>query len=135
MARAAPGWGLLVRRPVNFPLSIHAEHIDGIIEPESWFGPLFTNLRLTKTDAPIRLRADLPLAQVQPVPCALYGDAVLSDMQVAASGLANFSDTEWSEYNQLVAEPNKRPARPYGAYAVATRKRRKRGCPIGKAAA
>jgi len=135
MARAAPGWGLLVRRPANFPLMTHVEHFEGIVEPESWFGPLFINLRLTKTDTPIRLRADLPLAQVQPVPCTLYGDAVLGDMQMAAPRLADFGATEWSDYTRRVAEPNRRPDRPYGAYAVETRKRRKAVCPFTGAAA
>jgi hypothetical protein len=135
MARAAPDWGLLIRRPANFPLMTHIEHFEGIVEPESWFGPLFINLRLTKTDAPIRLRADLPLAQVQPIPRSLYSDAVLADVQIAAAQLAEFSETEWSDYSRRVAWPNTRPSRPYGAYAVETRKRRKRACPILPAAA
>ncbi len=129
MARAAPGWGLLIRRPANFPLMTHFEYFEGIIEPESWFGPLFINLRFTKTDAPIRLRADMPLAQVQPIPRSLYGDEVLGDMSLAARGLDEFSSADWNDYTRRVAEPNTRPDRPFGAYAVETRKRRRASSP------
>lgn len=125
MARVAPGWGLLIRRPANFPLMGHFEHFEGIIEPESWFGPLFVNLRLTKTDSPIRLRADVPLAQVQPIPRALYGDGVLGDMSIVARNLDEFTSADWDDYSRRVACPNADPGRPLGAYAVETRKRRK----------
>ena len=36
------------------------ELYEGIVETDRWFGPLFTNLRLTKTNVPIEFRADLP---------------------------------------------------------------------------
>ena len=107
----------------------HFEYFEGIIEPESWFGPLFINLRFTKTDAPIRLRADLPLAQVQPIPRSLYGDEVPGDMSLTARGLDEFSSADWNDYTRRVAEPNTRPDWPFGAYAVETRKRRRASSP------
>lgn len=129
MARATPGWGLLVRRPANFPLMAHFEHFEGIIEPASWFGPIFVNIRLTKTDSPIHLRSDRPLAVVQPIPSKLYGDVVLGDMRMVAADLADFGEAEWADYNRRVAKPNANPLRPYGAYAVETRKRLRSTCP------
>jgi hypothetical protein len=59
------------------------------------------------------------------VPRLLYGDSVLSDMKLAGGGLREFGPDEWSDYTRRVAEPNSRPDRPFGAYAVETRKRRK----------
>jgi hypothetical protein len=135
MARAAPGWGLLLRRPPNFPVMTHVEYFEGIIDPESWFGPLFINLRITKTDEPIRLRADRPLAQMQPIPQAAYSDPVLADMQMEAFRLSDFSEAEWSDYYRRVAEPHTRPDRFYGAYAGATRRRCRSELPVTGAAA
>ena len=40
-------------------------------------GPLFTNLRFTRSHVPVRLRADFPLAQVQSLPRIAYADATL----------------------------------------------------------
>ena len=68
VARTAPGWSLMVRAPANMPRSGHYEMFEGIIETDRWFGPLITNMRLTKTDVPIDFRADFPLLQVQPIP-------------------------------------------------------------------
>jgi hypothetical protein len=124
MARAAPGWGLLVRRPANFPLMTHFDYFEGIVEPELRFGPLFINLRFTKTDAPIRLCADLPLAQIQPIPRWLYGDEVLDGMRVTADGLDEFSNLEWDDYMQAFSARNATSGRP-GLYSVEARRRRK----------
>jgi len=56
VARTAPGWSLLVRPCPNLPRSQPIELYEGIIETDRWFGPLFTNLRLVKTDVPIPVR-------------------------------------------------------------------------------
>ena len=53
---------------------------EGIIETDRWFGPLITNMRLTKTDVPIDFRADFPLLQVQPIQRNAYDDATLRTM-------------------------------------------------------
>ena len=72
VARTAPGWSLMVRAPANIPRSGTYELFEGIIETDRWFGPLITNMRLTKTDVPIDFRADFPLLQVQPIPRHAY---------------------------------------------------------------
>ena len=65
----------MVRAPVNIPRNGNYETFEGIIETDRWFGPLITNIRLTKTDVPIDFRADFPLLQVQPIPRNAYDDA------------------------------------------------------------
>jgi len=70
-ARTRKDWSLLVRPPANIPRSLGYECYEGIIETDRWFGPLFINVRLTKTDVPIDIRRDRPLMQVQPV-CKKY---------------------------------------------------------------
>jgi hypothetical protein len=121
LARTAEDWCLLVRRPANFPLPGHVEHFEGIIAPDRRIGHVFTNLRLTKTDFPIRLRIDIPLVQVQPIPRFLLAASVLADMTVEDS----LGATEWDDYYHSIAEPNMRPNRPFGAYAAAERRARR----------
>jgi hypothetical protein len=129
MARTAPGWSLFVRSPVNVHLPGGYTMYEGIVETDMWFGPLFTNLRLTQTHQPIRLRADFPLLQVQPLPREVYAEhtqnatAFLPDM-------ASMGDADWSAYQATVATPTEDRDRPFGAYAVAARKRRQGVCPF-----
>ena len=55
---------------------------EGIVETDRWFGPLITNLRLTKTDVPIDFRPDFPLLQAQPIPRHVYEDATLNNYEI-----------------------------------------------------
>jgi len=73
LARTAPGWALLSRGPANIPRTQGYEHFEGIIESETWFGPLFTNIRLTRTDIqnhdhsyPLLSRSDGASARTRP---------------------------------------------------------------------
>ena len=129
--RTAPGWSALVRPPANLPMPGGYVAYEGIVETDRWFGPLFTNLRLTRTNVPIRLRADFPLIQIQPIPRQIYTDAVVEDMEVGPT-LEGFSAADWADYDTSIAEPSRRPDRPFGAYAVAARKDRRAGCPFSK---
>src|ERR1700741_2007750 len=67
LARTAPGWALLSRGPANIPRTQGYEHFEGIIESETWFGPLFTNIRLTRTSSRVEFDVRYPLCQVQPL--------------------------------------------------------------------
>lgn len=131
-ARTAPGWSVLVRAPANLPLPGGYVAYEGIVETDRWFGPLFTNLRLTRTHSPIRLRADFPLLQIQPLPRQLYTDTVLNDMQLGPT-LNTFSADDWADYDRSVAAPSSRPIRPFGSYAAEARRQRNSGCPFAGA--
>ena len=63
LARTRPGWSLSVRSPVNLPPSPGVVTWEGIIETDLWFGPLFTNFRLIKTDTPVQIRSHVPCIQ------------------------------------------------------------------------
>jgi hypothetical protein len=111
--RAAPGWGVLVRRPANYPVAGNIEHYEGIVDPSEWFGPLFVNVRFTKTDAPVRLYGDRPIAQIQPVPLAALS---------AEANVSDFGPEEWVDWIKTVVEPATRTSRPFGEYAVRARR-------------
>ena len=122
LAQTNPDWCLLVRRPANFPLPGHIEHFEGVIATDYRIGHVFINLRLTKTDFPIRLRPDIPLVQAQPILRMLVTDAVLNDMTVEDT----LGAAEWHQYDQTIAEPSTRSERGFGAYSAAERRARKR---------
>jgi hypothetical protein len=123
VARTAPGWSLLVRPPVNFPRRGGYEPFEGIIETDRWFGPLLTNIRLTKTDTPIDFMADVPLLQVQPLPRHVYDEATLNNYELVPD-LRQLTPEDWDNYYDTVVRPHVQESRPRGQYASAARKRR-----------
>lgn len=123
-ARSKPGWSLLVRPPANIPRTINYEIYEGVVEADRWFGPLFTNVRLTKTHTPIQFRADFPLFQVQPLHRPAYSEATLNAFEVL-SGVEALSPSDWSDYEKTVVKPSKTPSCPVGRNAVAIRQRRR----------
>lgn len=133
MVRTAPDWSLLIRSPANLPLPGGYTLFEGIVETDCWFGPLFTNLRLTQTHKPVHLRPDFPLLQVQPLPRHAYSEETLG-ATVVVPDMASMTDRDWTGYQETIAIPTEDPDRPFGAYAVATRKRRQAVCPVSAAA-
>lgn len=123
VARTAPGWSLLVRAPVNLPRHGAYEMYEGIIETDRWFGPLITNMRLTKTDVPIDFRADFPLLQVQPIPRNAYEDGTLNNYELVPD-IGQLTPEDWDDYYDTVVRPHVQELRPRGQYAAAARKRR-----------
>ena len=123
VARTAPGWSLMVRPPANIQRRGAYELFEGIIETDHWFGPLITNLRLTKTDVPIDFRPDFPLLQVQPLPRHVYEDATLNNYELVPD-LAQLTPGDWDDYYDTVVRPHVQEVRPRGQYAAAARKRR-----------
>jgi hypothetical protein len=123
-ARTAPDWSLLVRAPANLAHSQGYDHYEGIVETDRWFGPLFTNVRLTRTNVPVEFDAEFPFVQVQPVHRAVYGDAL--DAFDVVPGLDDFGSREWDDFRTTVVVPNVDPHRQRGQYAAAVRRQRKR---------
>jgi hypothetical protein len=72
---------------------------------------------------PVRLRADYPLVQVQPVPRHIYNNTTLDRMDVTP-GPSALTPEHWDAYQASIVEPNSRPNRPFGAYAITARKQR-----------
>jgi uncharacterized protein DUF6065 len=124
IARTAPDWSLLIRPLANLPAGGGYALFEGIVESDRWFGPLFTNLRLTRTDRPVRFQADYPLAQVQPLPRWLYQDATLQATRFIGE-LVALAPADWEDYCATVVRPNHDPNRQVGRYAIAARRRRR----------
>lgn len=127
LARTLPGWGLNVRLPVNLPAVPGLTAWEGIVETDHWFGPLFTNFRITRTDFPVRLRAHTPFMQVQPIPQVAYRDDTLGSMEVRSAD--SMSERDWGELSNVL-QPGADYKDHAGTYAVRLRKRR--GCPHHK---
>src|ERR1700722_232250 len=128
MARTAEDWSLLIRAPANLPTPGGYSLYEGIVETDRWFGPLFTNLRFTRSHTPLRLRADFPFAQIQPLPRIAYSEATLHATSTTAD-MAGLTASDWANYQTTIATPNDCPDRALGAYAVGARRRSRNHCP------
>jgi hypothetical protein len=120
IAKTAPAWSLLIRSVANLAKSLSYEMFEGIIETDQWFGPLFNNVRIIKTDTVIEFRDDIPLLQVQPVRKHTYSDQFLNNFITAS--MADLSPVDWAAFHQTVVVPNLVKERRPGQYAVAVRK-------------
>lgn len=125
LARTRPGWSLNVRRPVNLPVVPGLDAWEGIVETDVWFGPLFNNFRITRTDSPVVFRAGVPFLQVQPIPQIAYSDDALSDFKCLVA--EDLKSEDWSNLSQVLL-PNDNVEARQGEYAVRVRKRRM--CPV-----
>jgi hypothetical protein len=128
MVETAKDWSILVRPPANLPRSLSFDSYEGIVEADRWLGPLFTNLRLIKTDVPIHFTVDTPLLQVQPLHRSTYAEEVSNAFGVV-DGLAQFPDHAWAGYEEHIVKPMLEPTRA-GAYGAQVRRRRRSGCPV-----
>jgi len=125
---SAENWSVLVRAPANLPRNLAFDVYEGIVESDRWFGPLFTNVRLVKTDVPIEFSTEIPLLQVQPLHRSTYAEEVSNRFHLV-QGLSDFPAHAWSRYEETIVRPNLEP-RPAGAYATQARRRKRAGCPV-----
>ena len=116
-----PGWSVLVRAPANLPRSNNYEHFEGIIETDKWFGPLFVNIRLSKTDIPITFDMGYPLMQVQPLQQSTYSEKVFESVDLA-DGIEDFTPQDWENYRQTITRPGLGTEREKGFYAKMVRR-------------
>ena len=121
----APDWSLLIRPVANVPKSQSYEMYEGLIETDQWFGPLFINMRLTRTHVPIEIDPEFPLFQVQPVHRSTYDNRLLDNFRVVSA--SDWGAGDWDKYRKTVKEPNVMAHRKPGLHAVDVRKRRKQG--------
>lgn len=124
LVKTAKDWSVLIRQPANLPTNQNFEHFEGIVETDRWFGPLFTNLRLRKTDIPISFKREMPLFQIQPLHRSTYEESNLKTFEFT-NDLEGFSETDWQAYYDTVVAPGGPQERPKGIYAKASRKARK----------
>lgn len=129
LAKTRPGWSLSVRLPVNLPPVAGLTAWEGIVETDIWLGPLFANVRITKTDFPVHIRADTPFIQVQPVPQLAYREESLAAFScISPDGL---QPEDWSKLGHVLL-PHPDAELRQGSYAVTVRKRRL--CPVDPSA-
>ena len=91
-----------------------------MIETDTWFGPLFTNIRLTRTNSPVEFHVRYPLFQVQPLLRQCYTEPAFEVVE-----LAELSQADWQRFEATV-KPNTDQMRMLGHYAVDTRRRSRR---------
>jgi len=113
-------WSILVGPVSNIPQSKNLATFEGIIETETWFGPLFTNIRLTRTNSPVEFHRRYPLFQVQPLLRECYGE-----VSFEVVGLSEMSAADWRAFEATI-RPNTEQMRMMGHYAVEVRRQTRR---------
>ena len=68
-----------MRGVANLSHGLAYHMLEGMIETDVWFGPLFDNIKVLKTDTPVEFRSDIPFLQVQPVRKETYSDKLLQN--------------------------------------------------------
>jgi hypothetical protein len=120
-ARTAPGWALLSRGVANKPKTQPYENYEGIVEANSWFGPLFTNVQIKRTNSPIQFHMRYPLFQVQPLRRECYQQPPYELREAA-----DLKPDDWRRFAATI-DPNRDQMRKLGHHAVEIRKGLRRG--------
>jgi hypothetical protein len=115
--RTAPGWSLLSRRTANIQRPQPFDNFEGLLETDSWFGPLFTNVQMKLTNAPVEFHVAKPLFQVQPVWRPSYRDPAFELREAR-----DWDAGDWQRFEAMI-RPNTDDMRAKGHYAVDTRRR------------
>lgn len=116
MARTLPGWALLSRGVVNKPKAQPFDNIDGIFETSTWFGPLFTNIQIKRTNSPIEFHTRYPMFQVLPVRRECYREPSFDVLESR-----DLTALDWLSFKTTI-EPNTNQMRKLGHHAVEIRK-------------
>jgi hypothetical protein len=117
LARTAPGWALLSRGTANIPKTQGYEFYEGIVETDTWFGPLFSNVRLLRINSPVEFHMRYPLFQVQPLLRQCYREPSFK-----VRDAADLDVEDWQRFAATM-RPNTDQMRALGHYAVDTRRR------------
>ncbi|MEM9206328.1 MAG: DUF6065 family protein [Pseudomonadota bacterium] len=123
MVRTDPGYAVLARPPANSSWRTDYTAYEGVVETDRWFGPLFTAVRLRKTNSPIVFRTVEPFLQLQPLPLDHMVTVSKTDAPLY-DGVAALSADDWEDYGDTVVR-RMETRKKLGEYAVETRKRKK----------
>jgi len=125
-AKTRPGYSLWVMPPVNVGTSPMTHVLHGSIDTDHWFGPLFTNVRLTATGRNIKFDAQrAPFMQVVPIDRSSLGSKLLDDFAVRDG----IPEELWPAYYETLIRRHVHQGEPgfdrAGHYAVQARRRAK----------
>lgn len=121
--------GVYVRSPVNLHGGLDYSVLEGVVQTEWWFGPLFANIRVLRRESPVVFRADRPFIQLQPFSNLLFSEFEKSQESVG-TGLDALSDEEWAAYRRTVVR-RMETRKQFGQYAAEARQRAKAADRVG----
>lgn len=115
-------WWTQTHAPVNLPRNSGYELFEGVIETDKWFGPLFTPIRLLKTDTIIHISSSIPFMQIQVVPSAAFARDISQDA-ILYMGVEKLQSEHWESYEQSVVAHVTAPERKLGSQTKEFRRR------------
>ena len=101
IAETDDGIASLVRSPTNIHFNPAYEIIEGMIDTDWWFGPLFTNIRIWREDTPILISKNKPFIQIVPLERSFVRKVLKEDVRVT-DGLAEMTAEQWGKFNKTV---------------------------------
>lgn len=118
--RTRDGCSVWVREPVNLPREDMVV-LEGVVQTDWWFGPLFANVRLRRKNEPVLFRCHEPFLQIMPFERRLSDEFNRTDIEVH-SGLDTLTNVEWDAYERTIVNRMRTRTR-LGQYAVEARRR------------
>jgi hypothetical protein len=100
-----------VRPLANYPREGSYDVLEGIIETDWWIGPLFTPIRLLKSDIEIEFRMGRPFAQLQLVNKEYYSGKTLAGARMS-TGASSMEPALWDSLAKTLlqtSQPDRRP--------------------------
>jgi hypothetical protein len=120
VAQTARGWALLSRRVANLQEPRPFDNLEGILETDTWVGPLFTNIQLKRINSPVEFHVTKPLFQVQPLWRPSYRMP-----SFAMRDALDWTEDQWRELEPFLRR-NSNDRRNKGQYSAETRRRLRR---------
>jgi len=114
-----PGCSLLVRSPINIPITQDYEVFEGLIDTDRYAGPTIGNIRLTRTNSDVRFNTEYPLFQIMPIQRQAYAN-LSSELVDDPAAL------DWSGFMAATARNRNHPERKPGHYAADSRRQKRR---------
>ena len=132
-ARTEEGVASYIKAPSNMDNGQGYSVMEGVVQTEWWFGPLFTNLKIHRQGRPIVFRPDRPLFQVMPFSNAFY-DRFEKAKPTIFEGLPALKEDDWQAYANTVVRRMETRTK-LGDYAIEARQKMKEqakaaGCPV-----
>lgn len=120
-AKTSTGMSSWVRSPVNLRQHPAFEVIEGVVETDWWFGPLFANIRLKKEGVPFTISENQPFLQMLPFSREVNAMHNRENLSIH-DGLDAMNDQNWADYTKTIPYRIKN-GKKIGDYATTSRKK------------
>ena len=121
LVKTRAGLSSYIRSPVNLNSNRNYTILEGVVETDWWFGPLFVNIKFHVSNEIVILRANHPFIHIQPF-CRTLQQEFHNSSDHDSVGLPSLCEQDWQNYHDTVVVRMKTRTS-LGDYARQSRKR------------